>query len=196
MLTKVIPVYVAAALVVGMLGLTRAPASAQLPPLLGGSGHNGDEATGHVPVSCDFITSGGYVFTDIGEHANFGAHGGCKNGDFWGHVNYVDHAFPKLHLNSTEITGYLDPFPPSNARDICGIARTDLFGAVRFRVRLIDNGEPGNSDQFGIRLSNGYVVSTRVLGGGNVQLHEPNPSTVGPDPAPDEATMCGGVAAP
>ena len=72
---------------------------------------------------------------------------------------------------------------------------------VFFRVRLIDNGEPGVADLFGIRLSNGYSVATRLLGrgmhgGGNVQLHDPNPSTSGPDPSPDESTMCNGVGEP
>jgi hypothetical protein len=46
-----------------------------------------------------------------------------------------------------------------------------------------------------------HWIPTRTLndgqnGGGNVQLHEPNPSTTGPDPSPDEATMCAGVAEP
>lgn len=155
-----------------------------------------------VPIPCDFVTSGGFVITDTGDEANFGAHGGCKNGAFWGHVNYVDHGTtPGFHVDSTDITGYLvDPAIP-NARDICGIARTNADESVRFRVRLIDNGEPGTSDAFGIRLSNGYLVSTRLLnnggpGGGNVQLHRPNPSTTGPMPPPDEFTMCGGLTPP
>jgi hypothetical protein len=65
-----------------------------------------------------------------------------------------------------------------------------------------DNGEPGVLDRFGIRLSNGYHVSTRLLGeggpgaGGNLQLHKPNPSSTAPDPAPDEVTMCGELATP
>jgi len=105
-------------------------------------------------------------------------------------------------VSSTRITGYLTPFPGSNIRDICGVATTNADEPpLLFRLRLIDNGEPGSSDEFGIRLSNGYHVATRVLsagwpGGGNVQLHDPNPSTVGPDPAPDELTMCGGVGEP
>lgn len=155
-----------------------------------------------VPVPCDFITGGGFVFTDSGAMANFGAHGGCKNGAFWGHVNYVDHeTSPGYHVNSTEITGYLiDPGIP-NARDICGVARTNRDESVRFRVRMVDNGEPGTSDMFGIRLSNGYHVSTRLLnngagGGGNIQLHSPNPSTTGPVPAPDETAMCAGLVSP
>src|ERR1700730_11705878 len=148
---------------------------------------SGGTGTGTVPSPCDFITSGGFVRTDGGKEANFGAHGGCKLGAFWGHVNYVDHT-TEYHVDSIQITGYLTPSPGSNLRDICGMARTNN-GAdpqpVFFRVRLIDNGEPGVADQFGIRLSSGYVVTTRLLnagmgGGGNVQLQDPNPSTTGP----------------
>jgi hypothetical protein len=156
-----------------------------------------------VPSPCDFTTSGGFVLTDGGRDANFGAHGGCKNGGFWGHVNYVDHT-TGYHVDSIAITGYLTPFQGSNIRDICGIATTNNPSdpyPVLFRIRLVDNGEPGVADQFGIRLSTGYKVSTRLLnagshGGGNVQLHDPNPSTVGPNPSPGESAMCSGVAAP
>jgi len=133
--------------------------------------------------------------------ANFGAHGGCKKGAFWGHVNYVDHA-NDYHVDSTRITGYLSPGAGSNVRDICGVADTNTSEPpVRFRIRIVDEGEPGSSDTFGIRLSNGYHVATRLLGGGfggggNVELHNPNPSTTAPNPAPDEATMCAGLEAP
>ena len=72
---------------------------------------------------------------------------------------------------------------------------------VLFRIRLVDNGEPGTADQFGIRLSTGYSVTTRLLnagshGGGNIQLHDPNPSTTGPNPSPTEQMMYAGVAEP
>jgi hypothetical protein len=66
-----------------------------------------------------------------------------------------------------------------------------------------DNGEPGGRDRFGVRLSTGYHLSTRELGpqgrkggGGNIQLHKPNPSTTGPSPAPTEDQMCGPVSVP
>ena len=66
-----------------------------------------------------------------------------------------------------------------------------------------DNGEPGGSDRFGLRLSNGYWLSARELGppgpnggGGNIQLHKPNPSTTGPTPPPSEAEMCGELPPP
>jgi hypothetical protein len=153
-----------------------------------------------VPKPCDFITGGGFVFKDNYERANFGAHGGCKehgpDAPFWGHVNYVDHdpnpymgTKSPYHVNSTEITGYLCDRPSlPNARDVCGWARTGAGERVRFRVRLVDNGEGSNAackDEFGIRLSNGYHVSTRPLagggpGGGNIQLHKDNPSTAAP----------------
>lgn len=156
-----------------------------------------------VPSPCDFTTSGGFVLTDAGKEANFGAHGGCKSDGFWGHLNFVDHT-AGYHVDSIAITGYLTPFPGSNIRDICGMATTNNPSdgqPVLFRIRLVDNGEPGTADQFGIRLSTGYVVTTRLLnsgmhGGGNVQLHGPNPSTAGPSPSPDELTMCRDVAAP
>jgi len=158
---------------------------------------------GAVPSPCDFTTSGGFVLTDGGREANFGAHGGCKSDGFWGHVNYVDHT-TGYHVDSVAITGYLTPLQGSNIRDICGLATTNNPSdpqPVMFRIRLIDNGEPGVADQFGIRLSTGYVVTTRLLnagsgGGGNIQLHGPNPSTVGPNPSPSESAMCGVVTAP
>lgn len=160
-----------------------------------------------VPAPCDFITGGGWVLGDTGAKVNFGAHGGCKNGAFWGHVNVVDHSYnPPGHLKSTRITGYLmDPALP-NARDICGEGEVSVNGTrftTRFRVRMEDNGEPGGADRFGLHLANGYILTTRELGppgpmggGGNIQLHKPNPSTTGPTPAPSEADMCGGLGHP
>jgi hypothetical protein len=192
---------VVSTLVVGGVVLAVVAALAVSPPQV--SAH-------FVPAPCDFITGGGFIFKDDGARANFGSHGGCKNGAFWGHVNYVDHGLvfvpdvgpvTPYHVDSTEITGYLmDPAFP-NARDICGFARTNAGETVRFRVRMEDNGEPGVNDRFGIRLSNGYLVTARSLGGdgsggGNIQLHKPNPSTTGPDPAPDEFQMCGDLTAP
>jgi hypothetical protein len=155
------------------------------------------------PPPCGFVTSGGFVFNNAGKEVNFGAHGGCKDGEFWGSVNLVDHS-TGYHLNSVDVTGYFNPTDNPNVRDICGTATTNAAEPqpVYFHIRLIDNGEPGVADQFGIRVSGGYEVTLpRLLaagrkGGGNVQLHEPNPSTTSPNPMPDEATMCNNVAAP
>jgi hypothetical protein len=178
-----------------------------VPLLLAGAFAAGSADAHFVPAPCDFITGGGWVLNDSADKVNFGAHGGCKNGAFWGHVNVLDHSTnPPGHLKSTRITGYLmDPVFP-NARDICGEGEVSVNGSrftVRFRVRMEDNGEPGGADRFGVRLSNGYHLTTRELGppgpaggGGNIQLHKPNPSTTGPTPAPAEAEMCAGLPFP
>src|SRR6266446_4884660 len=148
-------------------------------------------------VVCDFTTGGGFVITDNMNHANFGLVAGCKHGGFFGHVNFVDHdttgLFAGLHVSSDQITAYVDPFPPSRYRDICGTADTNLFGNVYFRVRTLDVAEPGSGptgpDKFGIELTgisppytggHAVVVPTRFLRGGNMQLHKPNNSNTGP----------------
>ena len=163
-----------------------------------------------VKAPCDFITAGGFVFKNDGAMANFGAHGGCKNDAFWGHVNYVDHE-NNWHISSVEITGYLyDPAFP-NKRDICGWARTNDEITVRFRVTLTDNGEPGRNDEFGIAIDTQnqipgdrfYTVTSRKLangqgGGGNVQLHKGNNSNTATDAmrALKEWQMCGDLNSP
>ncbi|MBI3493073.1 MAG: hypothetical protein HY047_15025 [Acidobacteria bacterium] len=160
-----------------------------------------------VPSPCDFTTGGGWIIIleEGGDQANFGIVAGCKNGGFYGDVNYVDHNFgpPGFHVRSTSIDGYFDPIPSgSTYRDICGTASTNVYGDVKFRVRTQDNGEPGANDRFGIKLmQNGtvvYLVTTRQLGptdangGGNIQLHNPNPSTTGPAVPPFDFVVCGG----
>ena len=128
-----------------------------------------------VPFPCDFTTGGGWIeiapgtaesngsyagFSD--QKANFGLVGGCKNGGFYGHVNYVDHNIG-LHVSSDSILGYFNPCPgcptgpsgASNARDICGVADTDLYGTVFFRARTIDAEQQDNpppKDKYGIKL--------------------------------------------
>ncbi len=158
-------------------------------------------------VVCDFTTGGGFVITDNMNHANFGLVAGCKHGGFFGHVNFVDHdttgMFAGLHVSSDQITAYVDPFPPSRYRDICGTADTNLFGNVYFRVRTLDVAEPGSGptgpDKFGIELKNtigdAVVIQTRFLRGGNMQLHKPNNSTTGPTNMTEDqiTTACGGI---
>jgi hypothetical protein len=147
--------------------------------------------------------------TGGGQHAlakaNFGIGGGCKDGSpTWGHLNYIDHG-NGLHVHWLTITGYMqegdgvgdtgtDPKTgqPTGTRLICGTARTNQIGDVDFMVRAKDRGEPGRDDEFDIRLSkNGIIVYTTENdpgphklndgegGGGNIQLHKPNPSTAG-----------------
>ena len=179
-------------LLVAMLGFKSTPATAHM-----------------VPVPCDSTTGGGFVITDNGNHANFGLVAGCKHGGFFGHVNFVDHdttgLFAGLHVSSDQITAYVQPDHTSHPRyrDICGTADTNLFGTVKFRARTEDNSDPSPGrgvDKFGLKLTgvsppftgiSAVIVSTRVLAGGHIELHKPNPSNTGPSTPPDEITACG-----
>ncbi len=148
-------------------------------------------------VVCDFTTGGGFILIapgevtnqvglpETGRKANFGLVGGCKNGGFFGHVNYVDHN-NGLHVSSDTITAYVNPCPgcssaaANNARDICGTADVSINGSPKgtwgFRVRTIDaeqQSSPPPKDKFGIHihyldssgnaLSTAYLVQTRCL---------------------------------
>src|SRR5207245_6296083 len=146
-----------------------------------------------VPSLCDFTTGGGFILIapgtasnvadlpETGQKANFGLVGGCKNGGFFGHVNYVDHN-NGLHVSSDSITGYVNPCPgcsppeANNARDICGTADASIqgtpAGTFLFRVRTIDaeqQSSPPPKDKFGIELQNqstgniDYLVPSRCL---------------------------------
>jgi hypothetical protein len=151
--------------------------------------------------ACDFLTGGGFIVRDSGAKANFGVGGGCKHGEpTWGHLQYIDHG-TGLNAHWTSITGYFlhgdsegtDPKTgqPTGTRLICGTARTNQFGDVDFVVLAKDVGEPGRDDEFIIRLKKlGLTVYTTEgdpdhtlggggPGGGNIQLHKPNPSTSG-----------------
>jgi len=161
-------------------------------------------------VVCDFTTGGGFIFVskstsssplaETGRKANFGLVGGCKNGGFFGHVNYVDHN-NGLHVSSDTITAYVNPCPgcsppdANNARDICGTADVSINGSPvpgtwGFRVRTIDaeqQSSPPPKDKFGIHihsldssgnaLSTAYLVQTRCLASdsptGNVMTCSP-----------------------
>jgi len=55
---------------------------------------------------------------------------------------------------------------------IFGTATVNGSGSFDYRIDVTDNDEPGaGSDTYRIRLSNGYDSGTRVLAGGNIQLH-------------------------
>lgn len=186
----------------GMLGIAAAAALAVTPLVATLVAPVPVEARMQTPDPCDFVTSGGFVVNpDSARKANFGVHGGCKNGEFWGHLNFVDHA-NGYHVNSVEITAYLAPEGvESPVRDVCGIAQSNNPldpETFYFRARLVDNGEPGGPelDQFALKLGvdSGYEVPLLALGtarpGGNVQLHSPNRSTV-VLPYVDEGAACG-----
>jgi hypothetical protein len=165
----------------------------------------GPARAGDVPScnDCDFLTGGGFIVRDSGAKANFGIGGGCKHGSpTWGHLEYIDHG-TGLNVHWLTITGYFrigeDGEPsnggqPTGTRLICGTARTNQFvGDVDWAVLARDTGEPGVDDEFTIVLrepglgaflystfdDSDHTLGGSGSGGGNIQLHKPNPSTTG-----------------
>lgn len=147
-----------------------------------------------VPPPSDFLTGGGWILRASGAKANFGVGGGTKNGNWWGHLEYIDHG-TGLDVHATSITAYT--FVDDNTRDICGFADTNQFGQVAFHLRATDNGEPGDNDIFILRLGQGGAVVYTTEGdpdhtlggpdpgGGNIQLHKGNGSNTVPTSPPE-----------
>jgi len=55
---------------------------------------------------------------------------------------------------------------------IFGAATVNGSGSVLYRIDVVDNGEPGSSDTYRIRLGSGYDSGVQTLTGGNVQVHK------------------------
>lgn len=137
----------------------------QSTPPGGGGGEPGAECD-------DFVTGGGWIVgTPSGGKANFGVHGGIRNGALWGGLNYIDHK-TKLHVKSTAITGYSRVAEATRQLRFTVTINGAAGTAV---VQVQDNGEPGRNDVFRIQLSNGYLANGDLggsrPGGGNLQLH-------------------------
>jgi hypothetical protein len=58
------------------------------------------------------------------------------------------------------------------AASIYGTATIDGSGMFVFRIDVIDQGEPGTNDSYGIMLSDGYFSGQQQLQGGNVKIHK------------------------
>lgn len=123
--------------------------------------------------TCDKVTGGGFIVgTPSGAHGSFGVGGGTRRGQFWGHLNYIDHG-TGMHVKATAVTGFavIDAVTRQIDYDVTidGVAGTA-------RVLVADNGEPGRNDIFDITLSTGYHAGGSLAGdrpgGGNIQLHK------------------------
>jgi len=119
-----------------------------------------------------FVTGGGWITgTPSGAKANFGVAGGIKQSAYWGHLTYIDHGPGGSQVKGTGVTAYTVMNPTT--RRIEGTAQVNGQDGFTYQVDVVDNGEPGTSDMFTLRLSSGYAASG-TLGGGNIQLHLPS----------------------
>jgi hypothetical protein len=125
--------------------------------------------------SLGFVSGGGQIIHN-GYKANFGVNVKYhKNGNAQGSVLYIEHrpegdvVVKSNAMGSMAIVG--NEAMPSGKATVNGV------GNHSFIARVIDNGEPGVNDRFGLRLTNpsGQLVLALTfdpiqLSGGNVQV--------------------------
>ena len=116
------------------------------------------------------VTGGGRITTTDGDKATFG--GNAKGTGPSGQEEYQDHG-PAVDMNvhSIDILAVVCSADGTSA-SIFGTATIDGAGSVDFRIDVTDLGEPGSSDTYEIRLSNGYDSGLQTLVGGNIQIHK------------------------
>jgi len=142
----------------------------------GGKPPEGGAVGGEEEKCADRVTGGGWIVgTPTGGFANFGVGGGVLNGEFWGHLNYLDHD-ADLHVQAVAVTGYeVDPNDPDCRFIDYDVTINGEPGTAT--VHVCDYGEPGANDIFEIELSTGYTAGGDLAadhpGGGNIQLHKP-----------------------
>jgi hypothetical protein len=115
------------------------------------------------------VTYGGRITADNGDKATFG--GNAKGTGPSGQEQYRDHG-PAMAINVHSINVLAVTCPrDGTTASIFGTASIGGAGSFDYRIDVQDLGEPGASDTYRIRLSNGYDSGEQVLSGGNVQLH-------------------------
>ena len=88
-----------------------------------------------------------------------------------GQEEYQDHGpATDLNIHSINVQAVTCSADGTEA-SIFGQATVNGSGTFDYRIDLEDQGEPGTSDTYRIRLSGGYDSGEQVLGGGNVQIH-------------------------
>ena len=125
--------------------------------------------------SLGFVTGGGKVWHN-GVGANFAFTAKyLKNGQMQGSLLYVEHratgdvVLKSNSMGSLSIVG--------NTAVITGKATLNGVGNYSFRATAVDNGEPGTTDQFGLKVTNpagagvtDLTFDPLTLSGGNIQV--------------------------
>jgi hypothetical protein len=116
------------------------------------------------------INNGGRITAANGDKATFG--GNAKGSGPSGQEEFQDHG-PAMDINVHSINVLaVTCTPDRTAASIFGKATINGAGSFDYRIDVQDLGEPGSSDTYRIRLSNGYDSGAQVLVGGNIQIHK------------------------
>ena len=124
------------------------------------------------------VTYGGRITAANGDKATFG--GNAKAIGPKGQEQFQDHG-PAMDINvhSIDVQAVLCSADGMSA-SILGTATIDGAGSFDYRIDVTDQGEPGSSDTYQIRLSNGYDSGLQTLAGGNVQIHKAKTALAAP----------------
>ncbi len=136
------------------------------------TGEPGDTATKTwvIPQSTEGckVTYGGHITAANGDPASFG---GNAKAPAKGQEQFQDHGpAADMNVHSIDVQAVVCSRDGTSA-SIFGTATIDGAGSFDYRIDLQDLGEPGTSDTYRLRLSNGYDTGEQVLDGGNVQIH-------------------------
>jgi PKD repeat protein len=124
------------------------------------------EVVAQPPAGEQDATGGGWIGAGGGDKANFGFHAKRKGVEApSGHLTYDDKP-GHVKVLSESITSLT---VSGNQATFTGTCSVNKVSGFTFTVEVVDNGEPGGSDTFRIRLSNGYQAAG-TLGGGNIQV--------------------------
>ena len=120
------------------------------------------------------ITNGGWFIANNGDRTNFGGNAKVA-GDgttVQGQEQYQDQgpAQPR-NVHSIELTATTCSNDGTMA-SIFGRATINGSGSFVFRIDVMDQGEPGRNDTYGIMMSDGYASGQHKLKGGNVTIHK------------------------
>ena len=111
----------------------------------------------------------GWFVASNGDQASFGGNANAESAAVAkGEQEYQDHGpASDLNFHSTR-TGSL--VCSGNRAQIYGLGTVDNIHPVWYRIDLTDDGEPGTTDTYRIRLSSGYDSGEHKLLGGNIQV--------------------------
>jgi hypothetical protein len=127
--------------------------------------------TWNIPASdadCQ-VTLGGWITTSARNRATFG--GNADGAGPAGEQEYQDHGTATgINVHSINVQS-VTCSPDGTTASIFGTATIDGAGSFDFRIDVVDNGNPGSTDRYRIRLSNGYDSGSQQLGGGNIVIH-------------------------
>ncbi|MBI4168864.1 MAG: cadherin-like domain-containing protein [Acidobacteria bacterium] len=119
------------------------------------------------PVPGEQKATGGGWISSGNSRANFGFNATRSlAGQTSGHLTYDDKG-AKVKVMSESISSLV---LTGNKATFSGSCTVNKKSGFTFTVEVTDEGEPGTSDTFTIRLSNGYATGG-TLGGGNIQIH-------------------------